>query len=206
MRIYLRNMHKPKKILDSLFSSTKREILSALVLNPDKWCYLSDIAKRIKKTPSSLQRDLSSLNSSGILERKVEGKRVYFRPDPKCPILKELQGIFLKTSGLVDVLEKTLKGFDKEIQFAFVFGSIARGKELSGSDVDLMVIGDLGLAELAPKLKAAEKKLLREINPVIYSIKDFKRKIKEKDHFVTSIIKEEKLMLKGESEYLDAVN
>ena len=154
MRIYLRNMHKPRKILDSLFSSTKREILSALVLNPDKWCYLSDIAKRIKKTPSSLQRDLSSLNSSGILERKVEGKRVYFRPDPKCPILKELQGIFLKTSGLVDVLEKTLKGFDKEIQFAFVFGdkifAAFHGLSMNKTDRTKSADSFFGLHHLVP--------------------------------------------------------
>lgn len=198
-------MRKTPKLVDSLFPKTRQAIIASLVLQPEKWWYISDLAKHIGTSPSSLQRELAALNASGILERRVDGKRVYFRPDKNCPILSELQGIFLKTSGLVDVLEKALKGFSKEIEFAFVFGSIARGQELSESDVDLMIVGALKLAELAPKLRAVEKKLMREVNPVIYSLKEFRKRVGEKDHFLTTVIKEKKLFLKGKDDYLEGI-
>jgi predicted nucleotidyltransferase len=194
-----------RTLLDALFSKTKQGLLAALVLHPEKWWYLSDLAKQLKTSPSSVQRDLRSFVEAGILQRRVEGKRVYFRPDEQCPLLPELRGIFLKTSGLVDVLKGALKGLSSGIDFAFVYGSIARGEDLSRSDVDLFVVGNVGLADLAPKLKDAERILLREVNPLTYSMNEFRRKFKNKDHFVSSVIKSDKLFLHGQDDYLEAV-
>ena len=194
-----------RKQIDALFPKTKQGLLAALVLHPEKWWYLSDLAKHLRTSPSSVQRELRSLVEAGILIRRTEGKRVYFRPDAQCPILPELQGIFLKTSGLVDVLKNGIKGLTPTIDFAFIFGSVARGEELSRSDIDLLVVGELGLADLAPMLKEPEKHLLREINPVTYSMKEFKKKVRNKDHFVSTIIKGEKLFLHGEDEYLETI-
>ncbi len=194
-----------RKQIDALFPKTKQGLLAALVLHPDKWWYLSDLAKHLHTSPSSVQRELRSLTEAGILTRRTEGKRVYFRPDSECPFLSELQGIFLKTSGLVDVLKNSLKGLAPRIDCAFIFGSVARGEEPSRSDVDLLIVGDIGLADLAPKLKEAEKRLLREVNPVTYSMKEFKKKVKNKDHFVSTVIKGEKLFLQGEDEFLETV-
>ena len=202
MRIYLRNMRKQ---IDALFPKTKQGLLAALVMHPEKWWYLSDLAKHLRTSPSSVQRELRTLVEAGILKRRTEGKRVYFRPDEECPFLPELQGIFLKTTGLVDVLKGTLKSLTPKVDFAFIYGSIARGEELSRSDVDLFVVGRIGLADLAPKLKEAEKRLLREVNPVTYAMNEFKKKVRSKDHFVTTVIKSKKLFLHGEDEYLETI-
>ena len=198
-------MRKESKIINSLFPSIRQRILSTLVLNPDKWWFLSDLAKHLGTSPSSLQRELGSLNLSGILLRRVDGKRTYYRADENCPILKELQGIFLKTSGLVDLIRKSLKRFDDKISVAFVFGSIAKGEELSKSDVDLMIIGKIKLSELASILKTVEKKIMREINPVIYSTGELKKRIANKDHFLTSVLKDKKLFIKGDNDDLEAI-
>jgi len=198
-------MRKSNRLVDSLFSKTRQSLLATLLLSPDKWWFLSDIAKHLGKTPSTLQRELSSLNESGILEKRIDGKRVYYRADAECPILKELQSLLLKTVGLVDEINFQLRSIYKNVEFAFIFGSIAKGEELSSSDVDLMIIGDIKLTDMALKLKKMEKKLLREINPVIYSISEFEKKLREKDHFLTSVVEEKKLFLKGKDEYLERV-
>ena len=119
--------------------------------------------------------------------------------------MKELQSLLLKTVGLVDEINFQLRSIYKNVEFAFIFGSIAKGEELSSSDVDLMIIGDIKLTDMALKLKKMEKKLLREINPVIYSISEFEKKLREKDHFLTSVVEEKKLFLKGKDEYLERV-
>src|SRR5690349_19267630 len=144
---------RKSEVLDALFPRTRQDILSATVLTPDRWWYLSDLAQHLRRTPSTLQRELAALVRGGILRRRRDGKRVYYQADPDCPILSDLQGLVAKTVGLADVLLDALEPFDAFITYAFIYGSIARSEETSVSDLDLMIIGTLRLAELAPALR-----------------------------------------------------
>ena len=186
-----------RKAVLSLFPRVRAELLSVLLLHPEKWWYLSDLAKHLRVTPSTLQRELGRLTDAGVLLRRVDGKRVYFKADERCPFLGELQGLFLKTSGLTDVLTECLHAVRKKVHVAVVFGSIARGEELSRSDVDLLVIGELGLADLVPHLKRAEARLSRDIQAIVYRPAEFRSKVRAKEHFVTSVLKGPRLPIIG---------
>lgn len=174
--------------IEALFTKTKGNLLSALVLRPDEWWYLSDLAKHLRVTPSTLQRELLRLTAAGVISRRVDGKRVYYKADSRCPFLVDLQGLFLKTAGLKDVISNALRPFTKKIKVAAIFGSLARGEELSSSDVDLLIVGELNLEDLTPALKKAEASLRREIQTMIYRPVEFRAKIRAKDHFLTTIV------------------
>jgi len=88
-----------KSILDPLFPRTRQAILSAVLLCPDKWWYLTDLAKHFGFSPSSLQRALASLVNGDLLISRKDGKRVYYKANQDCPIAEELQIIFVKTSA-----------------------------------------------------------------------------------------------------------
>ncbi len=186
-------------IINSLMPQTRSKILSALLLSPEKWWYLRDLAKHLGLTASSLQREMNSLNSSGILESRREGNRRYYRANKYCPIFNELQGILVKTYGVHDVLVELLSKSAKKIRWAFIYGSIARDEEISESDVDLMIIGDITLSTLAKKLSEAEEKINREVNPTIYSEKEFIEKLKD-NHFIKDVINNKKIFLIGTDE------
>jgi predicted nucleotidyltransferase len=109
-----------------------------------------------------------------------------------------LRGLLVKTAGLSDLLQSALKPLSDRIRWAFIYGSIAHGRELATSDVDLMVIGDVGLAELAPKLHKVERRLDREVNPTHYCPDEFARKIRKGNHFLLSVIEQPKLFLIGD--------
>jgi DNA-binding transcriptional ArsR family regulator len=194
-----------KYILDSLFPRTRQAILSAVLLRPDKWWYLTDLAKHIGVSPSSLQRELLSLVNGDLLISRRDGKRVYYKINQDCPIVEELQTIFVKTSGMADVIKSCLNTFGDKIEIAFVYGSVARMEELSSSDVDLMIIGDVGLADLVPDLRRAEKDLGRDVNPTIYSSEEFFRRRKEGDSFISTVLSDQKIFLKGNDSELEAV-
>jgi uncharacterized protein len=183
--------------LDALFPRTRQAILGTLLIDPARSWYLSDLARHLGVTPSSLQRDLRALAKGGILRRSQDGNRVYFQADPDCPFLVDLRGIFLKTVGLRDVLVKSLKPFRHAIEVAFVYGSMARSEERSASDVDLMVIGGARLSDLAPALKRAEEALGRAVNPSIYSPNEIVKKLSEGHHFLETVLKSEKIFLQG---------
>jgi len=175
-----------------------------MLIDPARSWYLSDLARHLGVTPSSLQRELHSLVRGGILRRNADGNRVYFRIDPDCPFLSELRGIILKTVGLRNVLQECLDPLRDRILVAFVYGSMARSQERSASDVDLMVIGSVGLSQIAPVLKKAEVSLGRAVNPCVYSAKEVVKKLSAGHHFLETVLKGEKIYIQGDQSDLEA--
>src|SRR5580700_1359162 len=153
-------------VLTALFPQVRQGVLAATLGQPDKWWYLSELAGRLGTSPSSLQRELSSLVASGILEQ-------------------------------------VLKPFGNKIQSAFIYGSVARSREHAMSDVDVMVIGRAGLADLSPALRKAEERLGREVNVTAYSPEEFREKVKSGDHFLAAVLRGRKQFVKGGQSDLD---
>ena len=205
MRNNIRIMRNNAPALDSLFPSVRQGVLAATLGQPEKWWYLSELANFLHTRPSSLQRELSSLEQSGILQQRKDGRRTYFKAETRSPIFRELRSIFEKTVGLIPSLRNALKPFAEKIACAFVYGSIARREEHAASDVDLMVIGNVGLGDLAPSLRKTEKRLGREVNVTNYSVDEFRKKIAGGDHFLTTVLKGSLQFVKGEQRDLDAV-
>ncbi len=197
---------RKKSLISVLFPKTRRAVLATTLMHPERWWFLADLARHIGVPPSSLQREMDALVGVGILLRRQEGKQVYFKPDLNCPILPELQGIMTKTLGLVDVLQNTLTPFKKSIKTAFVYGSIARSEELSESDVDLMIVGTVSLADLSPAIQKAEERLARQVNPTLFSPEEFAKKVKQGHHFLKTVLGNDKLFILGSENELAAAS
>lgn len=192
--------------LKALFPTVRAELLAATLTQPDKWWYLSELAQFLGTSPSSLQRELRALVDGGILNQRREGTRTYFKADTRSPLFPDLHGLLDKTAGIFAVIRAALAPFEREIECAFVYGSIARAREHALSDVDVMVIGSVGLAQLSPVLLKSEGRLGREINVTSYSVAEFRKKVvARKDHFVSEVLKEPKEFVKGEQRDLDRV-
>jgi predicted nucleotidyltransferase/DNA-binding transcriptional regulator YhcF (GntR family) len=189
-------------LLDTLMPKTRQRVLAATILHPKKSWYLRELAEFLKVSPSSIQRELADLSTAGILHKKVDGNRAYFQAEQNCPIFLDLQELLKKTAGVADELLGYLNPLKDKILVAFIYGSIAAGTETAESDIDLLIIGSIGLADLAKIMKEAETKLGRPINPVIMSASEARRKLKEKQHFVSSVRKTKKLFLIGQEHEL----
>ncbi len=189
-------------LLDTLMPQTRQTILAATVLHPEKSWYLRELAEFLHVSPSSLQRELISLSDAGILIKTISGNRTYFTANQNCPIFPELKNVLVKTVGIAGLLQNYLKPLSKRILVAFIYGSIASGTENPDSDIDLFVVGDVKLTEMALVIKEAEDQLHRSLNPVIFSVTELKRKLKDKNHFIETIRQVEKLFLIGEDNEL----
>jgi predicted nucleotidyltransferase len=192
-------------MLATLFPTLRGELLAATLTRPDKWWFLSELAEFIKTTPSSLQRELKALVAGGILEQRRDGTRTYFKAETRSPLFPELRGLIEKTAGLLPTLRQVLEPFRARIECAFVYGSVARADEHALSDVDLMVIGRVGVADLAPALRKAETQIGREINVTSYSASEFRKKVAAQDHFLTEVLRNPKDLVLGEQRDLDKV-
>jgi len=185
-------MRRQSSILNALFPQVRQGVLAATLLQPEKWWYLSELADCLGTTPSSLQRELSSLVASGLLAHRREGTRTYFKAETQSPVFPELRQLFQRTTGLIPMVRQMLGSFGDEVQCAFIYGSVARRREHALSDVDLMVIGRMGLADLAPALRKLEQRLAREVNVTVFSSEEFREKAKRHDHFLGAVLRDRK--------------
>lgn len=191
--------------LAALFPSVRGDLLAATLTQPEKWWYLSELADFLRTRPSSLQRELKALVDGGILQTRREGTRAYFKADTRSPLFPDLRGLIEKTAGVVPTLRDALRPLGSRIGCAFVYGSVARGDEHARSDVDLLVIGEVGLADLAPALRRVEARLGREVNVVSYAAREFRKRAAVSEHFVTEVLRGPKAFVKGDPHDLDAV-
>jgi predicted nucleotidyltransferase len=158
---------------------------------------MSELARHLGTTPSSLQRELESLAAVGLLERRQDGRRSYFKANADSPLFADLRGLMEKTSGVVPALSAALKRFGPRIEFAFLYGSIARGEEHAASDVDLAIVGTLRQIDLLPALRKLEARFHREVNVTLFSPAEFRAKLAAGDHFLHSVLKGKTILLKG---------
>jgi predicted nucleotidyltransferase len=98
---------------------------------------------------------------------------------------------------MADVLRDALEPLGAKIKSAFVYGSIARGDERPGSDVDLMVVGNAKFADVVKALGPAQEALRREINPNVYRPGEFEARIAEKEPFLLRVMEDKKIYLVG---------
>lgn len=181
-----------------LLGQTRSSVLGALFLRPEASLHVRELARLTGVSPGSLHRELRALADAGLLLRQETGRQVYYRANQQCPVYEELVGFLRKTAGLVDVLREALTPWADKIERAFVYGSMARGTEHTHSDVDLMVIGDLEFADVGLALAPAQATLRREINPTVFSRRDFERKLKQVDGFAAQVWSGPKLWVAGE--------
>lgn len=185
-------------LLSGLFGKTRQSVLSVLYTHADEAFYLRQLSRMTGIQMGALQRELKQLSDNRIISRNIQGKQVYFQANKDCPIFNELKGIIIKTIGIADVLRSALSSLEKKIRTALIYGSFARGDERKGSDVDLLVIGDVALKKVVSSLGHAQQTIGREINPTVYPVGEFRKRIKEKHHFLSSVIDEPVIFLIGD--------
>jgi len=188
-------------MLNKLFSSkTRVEILKLFLFNTSNSFYQRQISNLTAQSIRGVQREVDKLNRIGIIERSIQGNRIYYKLNKKCPIIQDLKNIFFKSVGIAEVLKENLK--EKEIKIAFIYGSYAKGEESLLSDIDLMVLGDISLKELSNILSKPKKELMREINYAVFSLDEFINKAMKKDHFINSVLKDKKIYIIGSKDEL----
>ncbi|MBP9609005.1 MAG: MarR family transcriptional regulator [Laribacter sp.] len=185
-------------LLDTLFGGQRQRVLGWLLLHPDEALHVRELARLTGTHAGSLHRELARLAEAGLLVRSTRGNQVLYQANRSCPVFAELAGLFRKTSGVADVLRSALAPLSAQIELALVFGSVARGEETARSDVDVLVVGQAGFAEVVAALYPCQETLGRDINPVVYSPDEWRTRQANDDHFVRDILSKPTLPLWGD--------
>jgi len=186
-----------------LSSRSRAAIFKLLFSGMEKELHVREIQRRSTLNDSTIRQELRKLVRLDLVKGRKDSNRIYYRANKENPLYPELRNLVIKTTGVADVLREALR--DGRIQLAFVFGSIAGGEETAGSDVDLLVIGEIGFRSLSELLSGVSEKIGREINPHVMNKDEYSKRMKSNEHFITHILKSPKIFIVGVDHDLEAM-
>jgi predicted nucleotidyltransferase len=190
----------PTGLLRVLLPRARRAILTELFVRPDERLHLRELERRTGLNAKGLMRELHSLTDAGILTARRSGNRVYYQANPDCPIFAELRALVQKTADLAGVLKRALEPLADRITLAYIYGSHATGEAGPHSDIDLMLVGELALSDIASPVAEVERELSREISPTLYAPEEYRRRARDEDGFVAKVHRGVKIILMGDAD------
>ena len=188
-----------------LLSKTRAALLELFLTNPESSFYMQEVGRILGKNPGTFQRTINNMVSEGILISEYKANARFFQANKEYPIYKELKSIVFKTVGVQGRIRDALEEIGN-VKFAFIYGSYAKARETYVSDIDLVVIGNANEDTLIKVLDSLEDKFQREINYKLYTFKEFKKEIKEKEPFLLEIMRDKKIMLIGNENELRKIS
>ncbi len=179
-------------MIDALFGSkTRVKLLHLFLNNPNRAFYVREITRKIDEQINSVRRELANMLSVGIIKSDSSNNRLYYEINQDYQHYEPLRAIFadshlqsdVAASGEVNDWSKRLKPLG-DVRVAVFSGSMVRG---SGSEVDVLLAGDINKTQSKKFMKSLEEEEGRSLNYTVMSYQDFYYRLSIKDRFITAI-------------------
>jgi predicted nucleotidyltransferase len=190
-------------VASALFTPVQQRVLGLLFGQPDRRFQSAELIRLARGGTGAVHRQLQRLANAGLVTVSHEGNQKYYTARKDAPVFPELHGLITKTVGIVEPLGAALRPIAKQIELAFVFGSVAKGNERAASDLDLLIISDtITYPEAYEALQEAERAIGRTVNPTVMTPAEWHRKRKAADSFAKRIATQPKLFVIGDEHAL----
>ena len=194
---------KTTSLADALLKPVQQRVLALLFGQPERRFQSAELIRLARSGTGAVHRQLERLAAAGLLSVTRSGNQKHYQANRESPIFAELQSLVVKTVGLAQPLRSALEGKAKDIRAAFVYGSVAKGRDRAGSDIDLLVISDkLRYPDLFQMLQQAETVLARPINPTVLTPAEWRARRARKDSFAHRIAAQPKVFVIGSDDDL----
>jgi predicted nucleotidyltransferase/biotin operon repressor len=188
-------------MLEKLFTSKARvKVLETVLLNKGREFHTRELARRIGVSAPYVMKELQNLKSLGLIVERREGNMVLYSINPSSSVIEDIKRIFLKTESLGTELFRVLKGSKESVRYALIYGSFAKGTEVTSSDIDLLVVGDVDEDAILKAVMKAQSRIGREINFIVWTEREFAAKRKEKVALLREIARTPVIMIIGDAD------
>jgi hypothetical protein len=187
---------------DIITSKVRVKILELFFSNITELYHVRGIVREIKEEINAVRRELKRMEETGILKNEARGNRLYYFPREDYPFFGELISMAAKTTGLgLDL--RNLKDKIGKINYIMFSGRFVRRKPRKREDdVDILIVGDVVLPELANVIRKEESKRGKEINYTVMGREEFEFRKKRRDPFLHGILSGGRVMIVGDQEGL----
>jgi len=180
-----------------LSSNMQQKIFRLYFSQTNRKHYLRELERLLDEPVGNIRRELLRWSKAGLFLREKVGNLTYYSLNTSFPLYEELKAIVSKTIGIEYILKEGLKTIES-IHVAIIYGSVASGEDTGNSDIDILLIGNPDMDELVNNVQEMEKKLGREINYVLYTPEEFKRKKEAQNTFIIDVLRNSKVFIIGE--------
>jgi predicted nucleotidyltransferase len=193
-------------VLDAiLLGKTRSAVLREMFLNPDRRLSFNELVRRVKSGDGAVARELKMLIEAGLITEQREGNQRFLKARSDSPVFAELKSFISKTSGAPFVVRQALAPLERGIAVAFIFGSVARGRERQDSDIDLFIVGTAGYSHLTERLYAIEERLGRRVQVLYFDENSEHDRKALKKSSMRAILSGPKLFVFGDESKLESV-
>jgi len=187
---------------DIITSKVRIKILELFLSDITEMYHVRGIVREIKEEINAVRRELQRLESAGLLKSEKRGNRLYYWPRSDYSFFTDLLSMASKTTGLgAEIFKNKVKlGRVNHVMFSGRF--VRRKPRKREDDVDILVVGEIVLPELAALIRREESKRGKEINYTVMSREEFDFRKKRRDPFLTGILSGSRIMIIGDEEEL----
>lgn len=187
---------------DIITSKVRIKILELFFSNLGEMYHVRGIVREITEEINAVRRELEKLEGAGVLKKEPRGNRVYYWVRTDYPLFGDLLSMVSKSTGLGRAIIDNKSKIGKVIYVMFS-GRFVRGKPRKREeDVDILVVGEIVLPELATLIRMEESKRGKEINYTVMSKEEFEFRKKRRDPFLLGILSGSRTMVIGDEEEL----
>jgi DNA-binding transcriptional ArsR family regulator len=187
---------------DIITSKVRIKILELFFSNLKELYHVRGIVRETQEEINAVRRELAKLETDGILRKEPRGNRIYYSLRPDHPFFGDLVSMVAKTTGLGKAI---IEGRNKigKVSFIMFSGKFIRYKDRKREDdVDILVVGEVVLPELASIIRTEESRRSKEINYTVMSREEFDFRKKRRDPFLLGILAGSRVMIIGDEEDL----
>lgn len=187
---------------DIIISRVRVKVLTLFLSHPGMIFHVRDIVRKVDEEINAVRRELGHMEKAGMVTKEHRANRLFYAFRKDYPLFYELMEIIGKTSGLgADLLKNKVKL--GKIKYAMISGRYLRGiQKKSSTDVDVLIVGNVVLPELAQLVKAEEVRRERELNYTVMTEDEFQFRKRRRDPFVLSLMEHSRVMVIGDEEEL----
>lgn len=187
---------------DIITSKVRIKVLELFLSDVTEMYHVRGIVRAVKEEINAVRRELERLENAGFLKSEKRGNRLYYWPRVDYPFFNDLLSIVSKTTGLgAEIIQNKNKlGRVNHVMFSGRF--VRRKPRKREEDVDILVVGEIVLPELAALIRREESKRGKEINYTVMSREEFDFRKKRRDPFLTGILSGSRIMIIGDEEEL----
>ncbi len=188
---------------DLIISKVRVKLLEIFFSAPNQIFHVRELVRKAKEEINAVRRELLHLEKAGMVRKEPRANRLYYSLRKDYPLYFDLLNLITKMTGLGGQILKNKIKLGR-VKLAMIAGAFARGKAAGSDQVDLLIVGQVVLPELAAIVRAEEIHKGVEINYTAMTEEEFVFRKNRRDPFLLSILEKSRIMVIGDEEELVA--
>lgn len=189
------------KLTDFMVSKVRVKMIQTFLSHPGEMFYVRQLTRETKEEINAVRRELQRMEKAGMLKPEHRGNRLYYSFKPSYLFYQELLSLVAKTTGLGRSIIKNRQKLG-QIKFAMFSGKYIRRLPRSGDDVELLIVGQVILPQLAVLIRENEAQTTQEINYTVMTEDELKFRKNRRDPFILQVLSNSRVMLIGDEQEL----